>query len=88
MTREEIEKLYNDLSDHKIEDLYIYSCLLCSGFNKEMAYYFIPRLKELWLKDENESCISKLSDLLFDLYEENGRDILELTTREMLEVMF
>ena len=61
------------------------SCLKASGFDKDKAYLLIPTLNNLWLKDENNYSLSKLSDMLYNVYDE---DIFELTTRELLQVMY
>lgn len=84
MKQVEIEKLYNDLGN-KIDTLYYYSCLLTSGFDKDTAYKNINLLKELWLKDENELCISKLSDMLYEVYNDIDNT---MTTRKILSIMY
>lgn len=84
MKQAEIEKLYNDLGN-KIDTLYYYSCLLASGFDKDTAYKNINLLKELWLKDENELCISKLSDMLYEVYDDIDNT---MTTRKILLIMY
>ena len=85
MYKEEIEKLYEELGNNKIDDLYMYSCLLLSGFEKDKAYKLIPLLRELWLKDENNTSIGMLSDMLCEIYDD---DMLELTPREILIEMY
>lgn len=88
MSRQEIETLYEELKDEKIDILYFYSCLLSSGFNKDNAFNLIYTLKELWLKDEYEYTISKLSDMLFNIYEDISGNLMDLTTNEILELMY
>lgn len=86
MEKKEIEKLYEELGYCKIDDLYMYSCLLCSGFEKDTAYELISLLNDLWLKDENNYSISKLSDMLYNVYEDY--DIDDMGTRELLLLMY
>lgn len=80
---EEFVKLYEELGDTKIDNLYFYSCLKCSGFKDENAYKLIDVLKELWVKDETNTSISSLSDMLYENYED--LDIENMTAREILE---
>lgn len=87
MEKKELEKVYNELGESKIDELYYYSCLLTSGFNKDLAYKLIGTLKSLWLKDENNYSISKLSDMLFNVYDEID-NIDDLTDRELLYEMY
>ena len=86
MSKEEVEKLYDELGYNKIDDLYHYSCLLTSGFDKDNAYDLISVLNDLWLDDENDLGISKLSDMLYSVY--NNIDINNMTTREILKEMY
>ena len=86
--KEEFMKLYDELGWSKVDDLYHYSCLLESGFNKDKAYELISLLNDLWLKDENNFSISKLSDMLYDIYDDIEDEINELSTREVLELMY
>lgn len=86
MSKEEVEKLYSELGWTKIDDLYQYSCLLASGFNKEQAFDLISVLNDLWLKDENDYGLSKLSDMLYNIY--NDINIEEMSTREILQEMY
>lgn len=86
MNKEEFEKLYKELGVCKIDDLYHYSCLLNSGFDKDLAYENISLLNDLWLKDENNYGISKLSDMLYEIYDDI--DTEEMSTREILEEMY
>lgn len=88
MNKKEIEKLYNELGWQKIDELYDYSCLLTSGFNEEQAYNLKGLLNELWLKDENNYSISKLSDMLYNVYDDIVDDIDNMTTREILLEMY
>ena len=85
MNKQEFIKLYNNLKEETIDSLYMFSCLKASGFNEDKAYSLIPTLKDLWLKDENNYGLSKLSDMLYNVYDE---DMFELTTRELLQVMY
>lgn len=91
MDKLEIEKLYNDLGYTKIDDLYFYGCLLLSGFNKDTAYDLISLLSDLYIKDENNYSIGKLSDMLYNVYRIynftfNAMD--DLSTRELLLLMY
>lgn len=88
MNKEEIERLYDELGWYKIDDLYNYSCLLTSGFDKEQAFEFKDLLNELWLKDENDTSISKLSDMFYNIYEEIEDKIDNMGTREILVKMY
>lgn len=85
-SKERIEKLYKEIGNSTISDLYMYSCLLSSGFDKDTSYKLIPTLTDLWLKDENNCCISTLSDMLFDVYDQVNLD--KISTRELLIVMY
>lgn len=88
MNKKEIEKLYNELGWQKIDELYDYSCLLTSGFNEEQAYNLKGLLNELWLKDENNYSISKLSDMLYNIYDDIKDNIKDMATREILYEMY
>jgi len=83
--KEEFMKLYDELGWSKVDDLYHYSCLLASGFDKDKAYELISLLNDLWLKDENNYSISKLSDMLYEVYDDIEDD---MSTREILELMY
>ncbi len=85
MNKETLLYLYEKLEEETIDELYMLSCLKASGFDKDKAYSLIPTLKDLWLKDENNYGLSKLSDMLYNVYDE---DMFELTTRELLQVMY
>ena len=80
---EKIRELYQSLDDSTIIDLYMYSCLIASGFNEEKTTELLPLLKEIWLKDETDKGISSLSDSLFEAYKNDVR-IKELSPREIL----
>lgn len=82
---EKIRELYQSLGDSTIIDLYMYSCLIASGFNEEKAIELLPLLKEIWLKDETDKGISTLSDSLFRAYK-NDVKINELSPREILSL--
>ena len=88
MEKEEFMKLYDELGWTKIDDLYHYSCLLTSGFDKEKAYELKSLLNDLWLKDENNYSISKLSDMLYNIYNDIKDDIDNMRTREILIEMY
>lgn len=88
MEKKEIEKLYEELGYNKIDELYNYSCLLTSGFNKEQAYNLIGLLTNLWLKDENNYSLSKLSDMLYDIYEDIEDKIDNMSERDILLEMY
>ena len=82
---EKIRELYQSLDDSTIIDLYMYSCLIASGFNEneEKVIELLPLLKEIWLKDETDKGISSLSDSLFEAYK-NDVKIEKLSPREIL----
>lgn len=82
MKKEDFVKLYEELGWSKVNDLYMYSCLLTSGFDKEKAYDLISLLDDLWLKDENGTSISTISDALYDNYK--YLDLDNMSTREIL----
>ena len=85
MNKDEFIKTYNDLTERDnlmIDKLYMFSCLKCSGFEDDKVYELVGLLNELWLKDETDTSISKLSDMLYENYED--LDIENMTTREIL----
>ena len=82
MKKEDFVKLYEELGWSKVNDLYMYSCLLTSGFDKEKAYDLISILDDLWLKDESGASISTISDALYDNYKH--LDLDNMSTREIL----
>lgn len=85
MNKEEFIKTYNDLTAQDnliIDKLYMFSCLKCSGFEDNKAYELVGLLNELWLKDETNTSISLLSDMLYENYED--LDIENMTAREIL----
>lgn len=85
MTREEMDKILDEYGQCRINDLYCYSCLITSGFDKEKAFELIGLLEDLWLKDENNYSISKLSDMLYENYVE---EFEEMNTREILSQLY
>ena len=89
MNKEEFIKAYNDLTakdNLMVDKLYMFSCLKCSGFEDNKAYELVGLLNELWLKDETNTSISSLSDMLYENYED--LDIENMTAREILvEIM-
>jgi len=89
MNKEEFIKTYNDLTAQDnlmVDKLYMFSCLKCSGFEDNKAYELVGLLNELWLKDETDTSISLLSDMLYENYED--LDIENMTAREILvEIM-
>lgn len=88
MEKKEIERLYEELGYNKIDELYNYSCLLTSGFDKEQAYNLIGLLNDLWLDDENNYSISKLSDMLYDIYDCIEDRIDDMDTSDILLEMY
>ena len=82
MKKEEFIKLYEDLTWSKVNDLYMYSCLVTSGFDKDKAYDLISLLDDLWIKDESNTSISTISDALYENYD--YLDIDNMSTREIL----
>lgn len=86
MNRNEMEKLYKEVGEENIDNLYAYSCLLASGFDKEQAFNLFNLLVDLWLKDENDYGLSKLSDMLYDIYDDIKDDIMSV--KEILIKMY
>lgn len=89
MNKEDFIKTYNDLTAQDnlmVDKLYMFSCLKYSGFEDNKAYELVGLLNELWLKDETNTNISSLSDMLYEHYED--LDIENMSTREILvEIM-
>ena len=88
MNREEMEKLYKEVGEENIDNLYAYSCLLASGFDKEQAFNLFGLLIDLWLKDENNYGLSKLSDMLHKIYNNIKNNINDMCVREILIKMY
>lgn len=88
MNRDEMEKLYKEVGEKNIDNLYTYSCLLASGFDKEQAFNLFNLLIDLWLKDENDYGLSKLSDMLYDIYNDIADDINNMSVKEILIKMY
>ena len=88
MNREEMEKLYKEVGAENIDNLYAYSCLLASGFNEEQAFNLFGLLIDLWLKDENNYGLSKLSDMLHRIYNNIENNINDMCVREILIKMY
>lgn len=86
MNKEEVFRLFEELGDSKIDDLYYYSCLIASGFDEDTAYENINLLENLFLKDENNTSISALSDMLYSAYDEINID--DMSGREILEFIY
>ncbi len=86
MKKEEFIKLYEDLTWSKVNDLYMYSCLVTSGFDKDKAYDLISLLDDLWIKDESNTSISTISDALYENYD--YLDIDNMSTREILVELY
>ena len=82
MNREEMEKLYKEVGEENIDNLYAYSCLLASGFDKEQAFNLFGLLIDLWLKDENNYGLSKLSDMLHRIYNNIKNNINHMCVTE------
>lgn len=89
VNKEDFIKVYNNLTAQDnlmVDKLYMFSCLKCSGFEDNKAYELVGLLNELWLKDETNTSISSLSDMLYENYED--LDIENMTAREILmEIM-
>ncbi len=84
-----LDEIIEEYGEDTIDDLYEYICLKASGFNDEVAYDLIPLLEDLYLTDENDLCISQLSDRLYYLCEDEEEDFLDkLSTREILLKMY
>ena len=88
MNREEMEKLYKEVGEENIDNLYAYSCLLTSGFDEEQAFNLFGLLIDLWLKDENNYGLSKLSDMLHRIYNNIEDNINDMCVREILIKMY
>lgn len=88
MNREEMEKLYKEVGEENVDNLYAYSCLLASGFDKEQAFNLFGLLIDLWLKDENDYGLSKLSDMLYNIYNDIEDNIKNMGVREILIKMY
>lgn len=88
MNREEMEKLYKEVGEENIDNLYAYSCLLASGFDKEQAFNLFNLLIDLWLKDENDYGLSKLSDMLYNIYNDIEDNIKNMCAKEILIKMY
>lgn len=88
MEKIKIEKLYNELGDSNINELYYYSCLLCSGFDKDTAYELIDTLNSVWLKDETDTNIGRLSDMLYEVYDDIKDKMQDMSDRQILLAMF
>lgn len=88
MNREEMEKLYKEVGEENIDNLYAYSCLLASGFDKEQAFNLFNLLIDLWLKDENDYGLSKLSDMLYNIYNDIEDNIKDMCVKEILIKMY
>ena len=88
MNREEMEKLYKEVGEENIDNLYAYSCFLASGVDEEQAFNLFGLLIDLWLKDENNYGLSKLSDMLHRIYNNIEDNINDMCVREILIKMY
>lgn len=88
LERDELEKLYHELGESNIIDLYNYTCLITSGFSKKKAYDLLRKFNHIWLLDENDYTPSKLSDMLYKAYDDLEDNINELSTKEMLDIIY
>ncbi len=86
MNKEEVVKLFDELGHSKIDELYYYSCLIASGFDKDTAYENIYLLDGLFRKDENNTSISNISDMLYNAW--GKADFDEMSTREILSFIY
>jgi len=86
MNKSELINEYYKIGNRGCDELYLFSCLKLSGFNDNKAYDLINLLNNLWLKDETNTPISTLSDLLYENIE--NIDTETMTTREILEQLF
>lgn len=68
MNKKEFIETYKKLGNENIEKLYCFSCLKYSGFYNELAFDLAPILRQMWLDDINNNCISLLSDILYEYY--------------------
>lgn len=93
LEKNEFIKTYNNISNNYylnfIDDLYLFECLKCSGFDNSQAYDLMNTLRELWLKDENCKCISGLSDMLYKYCTNHGVDLTKkIPTRKLLVELY
>ena len=88
MNKEKIEKLYEEIGQENIDNLYAYRCLLASEFDKEQALNLFGLLNNLWLKDINDYGLSKLSDMLYNIYNDIKDDIDNMSIGEILDKMY
>lgn len=73
-----------------VDNMYIFNCLITSGFDEEQAYTLKSTLKDLWLKDENCRCISGLSDMLYEYSQAHDmtQELTEIPTRKLLVELY
>lgn len=92
LEKNEFIKTYNNISNNYylnfIDDLYLFECLTCSGFDNSQAYDLMSTLRHLWLKDENCRCISGLSDMLYEYCTNHDEDVREIPTRKLLVELY
>lgn len=89
MTLEEFTNEYYRLQTKEtcmVDRLYMFHCLRCSGFEDVIAYELIDTLNDVWLKDETDTGLSRLSDYLYELYDE-GYDIKNMPSREIIQTI-
>lgn len=83
----QLEDLYNNLGYEVIDELYMVSCLKASGVEDFTEIVkLLPILHECWLKDELNTSISTLSDLLVAI--KDNIEIDKISTRELLKKMY
>lgn len=86
MNKTEFLKEYYRLGESMCDELYLFSCLKLSGFDDDNAYSLIGTLRELYLKDETNTTISTISDLLYEKIDTIDFD--NQSTREILMILF
>lgn len=86
MNKTEFLKEYYKLGETMCDNLYLFSCLKLSGFDDDKAYELVGTLRELYLKDETNTAISTISDLLYENF--NSIDFNNQSIREILITLF
>lgn len=86
MSKTEFLKEYYKLGETMCDNLYLFSCLKLSGFDDDQAYHLIGTLRELYLKDETNTSISTISDLLYENFD--TIDFNNQTIRKILTILF
>lgn len=87
MVTRELKKLFDYVETCDIVDeLYTLHCLVCSGFDKELAYKYLYTILDMYIKDETGMSIPTLCDGLYELYED-GENI-DIPIKELLHKIY